>query len=55
MPSPPTITTGTSTLDPTLTNLEGLGALVGDNADELLPDFWLTLLTDLDRRRIHPG
>jgi len=36
-------------------DVEGLVALVGDNADELLPDFWLTLLTDLDRRPIHPG
>ena len=52
-------------------DVEGLVALVGDDADELLrtrdavrlcyhgggpsPDFWLTLLTDLDRRPIHPG
>jgi hypothetical protein len=50
-------------------DVEGLVALVGDDSDELLltrvagetpanedrqPDFWLTLLTDLDRRPIHP-
>jgi len=35
--------------------VDGLVALVGKNADELLPDFWLSLLTDLDRRPIHPG
>ena len=35
--------------------VEGLVALVGDDADEVLPDFGLTLLSDLDRRPIHPG
>jgi len=35
--------------------VEGLVALVGENAGERQPNFWLALLTDFDRRPIHPG